>query len=110
TFRGTLTYTATISTSGPTSATGVTLVAALPTGANFVSASGAACTRQGKGKSDGTLTCTAGTLATGASQTGTIVVQPTTPGTITPAAKAYPTHPPPHPAKTSATQPTPVAK
>jgi len=110
TFRGTLTYTATISTSGPTTATGVTLVAALPTGANFVSASGAACTRQGKGKSDGTLTCTAGTLATGASQTVTIVVQPTTPGTITLAAKVYADQPDPHPADNSATQTTTVVK
>src|SRR5262245_2345389 len=110
TFRGTLTYTATISTSGPTTATGVTHVPPLPRGANFVSASGAACTRQGKGKSDGTLTCTAGTLATGASQTGTIVVQPTTPGTLTLAAKVYADQPDPHPADNSATQTTTVVK
>jgi uncharacterized repeat protein (TIGR01451 family) len=110
TFHGTLTYTATIANSGPTTATGVTLVAALPTGANFLSASGAACTRQGKGKSDGTLTCAVGTLASGSSSTVTIIVQPTTLGTISLAAKLYADQPDPNRANNSAAETTTIVK
>src|SRR5205823_3576068 len=95
-FHGTLTYTATIVNAGPTSASGVTLVAELPAGANFVSASGAACVRQGKSKSGGTLTCAGGTLAAGGSSTVTIVVQPTKVGTISLAAKVYADQPDPN--------------
>src|SRR5439155_4816278 len=62
TVHGNLTYTATISNAGPTNATGVTLVAGLPTDATFVSASGATCTRAGKGPRNGTLTCNVAAL------------------------------------------------
>ena len=110
TFHGTLTYTATIANGGPTAATGVTLVAALPAGANFLSASGATCTRQGQGKSDGTLTCAVGMLPSGSSQTVTIVVQPTTTGTISLAAKAFADQPDPNSGNNSATETTSIVK
>jgi uncharacterized repeat protein (TIGR01451 family) len=110
TLRGTLTYTATIANAGPTNATGITLVADLPADANFVSASGAACTRQGKGKGDGTLTCAAGTLPAGSTMTVTIVVQPTRVGTLLLAAKVYADQPDPNRANNSATQTTTVTR
>jgi uncharacterized repeat protein (TIGR01451 family) len=110
TVRGTLTYTATIANAGPTNATGVTLVADLPAGATFLSASGAACTRQGKAKSDGTLTCAVGALAAGTSTTVTIVVQPTMVGTISLAAKVYADQPDPNRANNSATQTTTIIR
>src|SRR6266581_2987541 len=108
TVRGTLTYTAMISNAGPTNATGVTLVADLPTDANFVSASGAVCSRQGKGKSNGTLTCAVGTVAAGSSATVTIMVQPTRPGTLSLAADAYADQPDPNRANNRATATTTV--
>ncbi len=110
TVRGTLTYTAMISNTGPTNATGVTLVADLPTDANFVSANGATCIRQGKGKSNGTLTCAVGTLAAGSSATVTIMVQPTRPGTLSLAADAYADQPDPNRANNRATATTTVIR
>jgi uncharacterized repeat protein (TIGR01451 family) len=110
TVHGTLTYTATIANAGPTNATGVTLVADLPAGATFLSASDAACTRQGKGKSDGTLICTVGALAAGTSTTVTIVVQPTKVGAISLAAKVYADQPDPNRANNSATQTTTIIR
>ena len=109
-FHGTLTYTATIANAGPTNASGLTLVANLPGGANFLSASGASCARQGKGKSDGTLTCTVGTLAAGASTAVTIVVQPTTLGTISLTAKVYADQPDPNRTNNSATETTTIIR
>ena len=110
TVRGTLIYTATIANAGPTNATGVTLVADLPADATLVSASGAACTRQGKGKGDGTLTCAVGTLPAGSSSTVTIVVQPTRVGTLSLAAKVYADQPVPNRANNSATETTTVTR
>jgi uncharacterized repeat protein (TIGR01451 family) len=109
TFHGTLTYTATIANAGPTNATGVTLVANLPSGANFLSASGS-CTRAGKGKSDGTLTCNVSPLVTGASTTVTIVVQPTNVGTISLTAKVYADQSDPNQANNSATETTTIVR
>ena len=110
TFHGTLTYTARIANTGPTNATDVTLVADLPAGVNLLSTSGAACTRAGKGKGDGTLTCTVGTLPSGAATTVTIVVQPTSVGTISLAAKVYADQPDPNRADNSATETTTITK
>jgi uncharacterized repeat protein (TIGR01451 family) len=110
TFHGTLAYTATITNAGPTNASGITLVAALPADANFLSASGAACARQGKAKSDGTLTCTTATLAAGASTTVTIVVQPTKPGTISLTGRVYADQPDPNRANNSATETTTITR
>lgn len=59
--RGTLTYTATISNGGPTAVTGLTLVGDLSPDAAFVSATGATCSRAGKAKTDGTITCSSAT-------------------------------------------------
>jgi uncharacterized repeat protein (TIGR01451 family) len=70
-----LTYTATIANAGPSTATGLTLVANLPADAAFASATGAACTRAGTRPRNGTLTCTLGALSPGASATVTLVVQ-----------------------------------
>ena len=85
TVRGQLTYTVTVRNDGPASATGVNLVDTLPD-AVFVSATPTqgTCVQQGKGKSDGVLTCELGPLAAGGgSATVTVVVSPARAGTIT---------------------------
>jgi uncharacterized repeat protein (TIGR01451 family) len=110
TIRSELTYTATITNGGPTPATGVTLVAELPADATFVSASGAACTRGGKGKSDGTLTCSVGALATGASATVTILVRPSRAGTLTLTARVRADQPDPAGSDNSDTETTTVIR
>ncbi len=110
TVRGDLTYAATISNNGPAAATGVTLVADLPADATFVSASGAACTRGGKGKTDGTLTCSVGSLAAGASTSVTILVQPSRAGTLIVMAKAFADQPDPNRGDNSATATTTVTR
>ena len=110
TIRGDLTYTATIANGGPATATGVTLVADLPVDATFVSATGAACTRAGKAKADGTLTCDAGTLAAGSSTTIAILVHPARAGTLTLAARVRADQPDPAGANNSATESTTVTR
>jgi uncharacterized repeat protein (TIGR01451 family) len=76
---GTLTYTIVVTNSGNLTATGVTLMDTLPSSASFqaVSASQGTC-----GHSAGTITCTLGSMAPGASITVTIEVRPTAAGTI----------------------------
>lgn len=78
-----VTYTVTVTNSGPTTATGVTLVDRLPE-AVFVSATPTqgTCARNGKGQKDGVLTCDLGSLASNASATVTIVVTTSRDGTI----------------------------
>jgi uncharacterized repeat protein (TIGR01451 family) len=82
TARSNVTYTVTVRNGGPGSASGVTLVDALPD-AVFVSASPSqgTCVKEGKSRR-GTLTCQLGTLAAGAGATVTIVVTPSRDGTI----------------------------
>src|SRR3712207_760440 len=77
---GTLTYTVGVTNNGPVNATGVTLTDTLPTGVTFVSATASqgSCSQSG-----GTVTCTIGALNNRASATATIVVTPTTAGTLT---------------------------
>ncbi len=74
-----LTYTIVVANAGPSPATNVTLTDALPAGVTFVSAS----STQGTCSGITTVTCSIGTLANGAAATATIVVNPTSPGTLT---------------------------
>ena len=84
TARGQVTYSVTVGNGGPAAASSVTLTDVLPD-ATFVSAtpSQGTCSRAGKGRRDGTLTCELGALASGGSATVAIVVSPSKAGTIT---------------------------
>jgi uncharacterized repeat protein (TIGR01451 family) len=106
--RGDLTYTATVANGGPSTATGTTLVADLPADATFVSASGATCTRGGKGKTNGTLTCDVGSLGAGTSRTVTMVVRPARAGTLTSSAHVQADQPDPARGNNAATEMTTV--
>ncbi|MGH2830231.1 MAG: hypothetical protein ACRDJM_07085, partial [Actinomycetota bacterium] len=81
-----LTYTVTVNNDGPGSATGVTLLEAVPTGATF----GSATPSQGTcaAPANGLITCSLGALANGASATLTVVVTPTVEGSVVNAAGA----------------------
>ncbi|HKW76881.1 MAG TPA: choice-of-anchor D domain-containing protein, partial [Terriglobales bacterium] len=74
-----LTYTLTASNNGPSPATGVTLTDRLPAGVTFVSVTSS----QGSCTGAATITCNLGTMATGVNAAVSIVVTPTTVGTIT---------------------------
>ena len=71
-----VTYTLTARNSGPAAATGVSISDTLPASVTFVSAS------SGCANNAGTVTCTVGGLASGASATRTIVVKTSQPGTL----------------------------
>lgn len=70
-----VTYNLTATNQGPNKADSVTVTDALPAGMDFVSAS-AGCSNSG-----GTVTCSMGTLASGASASATITVSPSAAGT-----------------------------
>ncbi len=74
-----LTYTLEVSNAGPSAASNVQVVDTLPSGVTFVSAvpSQGTCSQAG-----GVVTCSLGTVNAGQSVTITIVVQPTTAGTL----------------------------
>jgi uncharacterized repeat protein (TIGR01451 family) len=109
TARGQVTYTVTVQNSGPATATGVTLTDTLPV-ATFVSASPSqgSCVRGGKGKTDGTLTCSLGQLASGESATVFIVVSPSKAGSITNSAVVQSDQPDGNVTNNSATETTTV--
>ncbi len=74
---GNVTYTLTAANNGPSAATGVTITDTLPASVTFVSAS------SGCANSGGTVTCTIGTLASGATASRTITGRTTEVGTFT---------------------------
>jgi uncharacterized repeat protein (TIGR01451 family) len=78
-----LTYTLVVANAGPAAATGVTITAALPAAATFVSASP---TQGSCGQSAGAVTCPLGGLPDGGAATITVVVTPTQPVTLAAAA------------------------
>ncbi|HEU4766523.1 MAG TPA: PQQ-dependent sugar dehydrogenase [Pyrinomonadaceae bacterium] len=73
-----LTYRIVATNNGPAAATNVTVTDALPAGVAFVSAS----TTQGACSGSTTVTCNAGSLASGAGAIVTIVVTPSAPGQL----------------------------
>jgi uncharacterized repeat protein (TIGR01451 family) len=95
-----LTYTLTVTNNGPAAAPAVMLTDVLPTGVTFVSATsapGTSCTQ-----SAGTVRCSLGTLAKGASSTVPVVVIPPTPGVLSDTATVKAEIPDPNPANNAA--------
>ena len=77
---GNITYTLTVSNSGPQNATNVTLTDTLPAGVTFVSATPSQGTCPAPVA--GVLTCALGTINNGANATVTVVVAPTAAGSL----------------------------
>jgi uncharacterized repeat protein (TIGR01451 family) len=97
-----LTYTIMVTNAGPDTASSVTVSDTLPAGVTFVSA-GAGCTHAA-----GTVTCTLGDIASGGSETRTIVVTPGSTGTISNTATVSSTTADPNTANNSDTETTTV--
>ncbi|PYU31261.1 MAG: hypothetical protein DMG28_15825 [Acidobacteria bacterium] len=100
-----LTYTITVTNNGPDSATGVTVSDPLPPSATFVSDTPS----QGSCTGTSIVVCNLGTLANAARATITIVVRPTSTGTITNTASVTANEVDPNPANNTATQVTTVS-
>src|SRR5260221_12374131 len=80
-----LVYTIVVSNQGPSTATGVVVTDALPSGLTFVSAQ----TTQGTtGTNGNTVTCNVGNLSSNATATVTITAAATSSGTVTNTARA----------------------
>jgi len=99
-----LTYTITVTNSGPDPATGVTLTDDLPDSAAFVSASPGCMYIQ----ANHTVVCSLGTLTSGSTATVTIVVRPLQGGTITNTASVMAVEMDPNAANNTATASTTV--
>ncbi|MGA8223949.1 MAG: hypothetical protein WB780_20030, partial [Candidatus Acidiferrales bacterium] len=99
-----LTFSITVTNNGPDSAQSATVTEALPAGATFVSSS----TTVGTCSGTTTVTCTLGTFANGATADITIVVAPTTAGTLSNTVNVNSSTPDPNPANNSATTSTTV--
>ena len=102
-----LTYTITVTNGGPATATGVTMSDTLPKNAGFgaVTWSQGSCTIKPEKR---LVTCSLGSVAGGAKATVTIVVKPTSKGTITNTATASASQADPNTANNSATAVTTV--
>jgi uncharacterized repeat protein (TIGR01451 family) len=74
-----ITYTVTVTNAGPSTATGVTATVPVPANVTFVSGT---ATQGTCAVASGTITCTIGTMASGATVTATIVVTATAAGTV----------------------------
>lgn len=100
-----LTYTISVTNTGPDGATGVSVTDTLPAGATFVSATAS----QGTGCTGAAIvTCNLASLANAATATVTIVVTPTAAGTITNSAIVTANEADPNPANNTATAVTAV--
>jgi uncharacterized repeat protein (TIGR01451 family) len=100
-----LTYTIAVTNNGANPATGVTVTDTLPSGLSARSSTAS----QGSCSGTTTVTCAVGDLAVGASATVTIVVRPTSAGTITNSASVTGNQPDPNLANNSATQETTIS-
>ncbi len=76
---GNLTYTVVVSNSGPASASNIVMTDALPSGVTLVAVS----TTQGSCNGTSVITCNLGTLNSGATATVTIIVSPSSTGSLT---------------------------
>jgi uncharacterized repeat protein (TIGR01451 family) len=108
-----LNYTMTVTNAGPNMASAVVMTDPLPNGTGFISAtpSQGTCTTPQKNAS-GTVSCTLGSLASGASATVTIVVKVNVPGgsTLRNTASVSANTTDPNPNNNAATITTPVTK
>jgi uncharacterized repeat protein (TIGR01451 family) len=107
-----LTYTVSVTNNGPEDATGVTVTDPLPDNVHFnsVTPTQGTCTRSTTkpAPKDGTVTCSLGNVAKGASASITIVVTTTTPGTLTNTAHVSGSEEDPNPGNNNATATTSV--
>jgi uncharacterized delta-60 repeat protein/uncharacterized repeat protein (TIGR01451 family) len=103
-----MTYTLTVTNIGPDASSGVTVTDQLPPSVTFVSATpsqGSPC-----GEADATVTCSLGTMGTGATATVDIVVKPTVPGTVTNTASVMGSTPDPNEGNNSDAENTSVCR